>query len=76
MNNSFINFKNEHIYLIHLLVVLLQVLNVPWSRELLSVHGFQVITALPRVVDDSVRSFPIRAKLSLVRISSCCGNLA
>ena len=35
-----------------------------------------MITALPRVVDDSVRSFPCGVKLSLGRISSRCGNLA
>ena len=76
MNNSFINFRNEYIHLIHLLVVLLQVFNVPWPREPLPVYSFQVITALPRVVDDSVRSFPCGAKLSVGRIFSCCGNLA
>ena len=75
MNNSFINFRNEYIHLIHLLVVLLQVFNVPWPREPLPVYSFQVITALPRVVDDSVRSFPCGAKLSLGRVFSCCGNL-
>ena len=50
--------------------------NVPWLRESLSVYGFQVVTALPRVVDDSVRSFPCGAKLSLGRVFSCSGNLA
>ena len=35
-----------------------------------------MITALPGVVDDSVRSFPCGAKLSLGRISGRCGNLA
>ena len=49
-------------------------LNVSWAKEPLSVYGFQVITALPGVVDDSVRSFPYGAKLSLVRIFCCCGN--
>jgi len=57
-------------------VVLLQVLNVPWPKEPLSVYSFQVITALPRVVDDLVRSFLCGAKLSLGRVSSRCGNLA
>ena len=33
----FIDFKKEQIHLIHLLVVLLQVFDVPWVRELLSV---------------------------------------
>ena len=75
MNNSFINFKNEHIHLIHLLVVLLQVLDVPRAREPLSVYGFQVITSLLGVVDYSVRSFPCGAKLSSGRISSRCGNI-
>ena len=51
-------------------------LNVPWPREPLSVYGFQVIVALPRVVDNSVRSFLCRAKLSLGRVFSRCGNLA
>ena len=76
MNNFFINFRNEHIHLIHLLVVLLQVLDVPPAREPLSVHGFQVITALLGVVDYSVKSFPCGAKLSLGRIFSRCGNIA
>ena len=57
-------------------MVLLQVLNVPWPGEPLFVYVFQVITALPRVMDDLIRSFPIGAKLSLGRIFCCCGNLA
>ena len=75
LNNSFINFRNGYIHLVHLLVILLQVLNVPWPREPLSIYGFQVITALPRVVDDSVRSCPCGAKLSLGRVCSRSGNL-
>ena len=42
--------------------------------EPLSVYGFQVITALPEVVDNSVGSFPCGAKLSLGRIFCCCGD--
>ena len=57
-------------------MILLQVLNVPWPREPLFVYGFQVITTLSRVVDDSVRSFPCGAKLSLGGVSSHNGNLA
>ena len=57
-------------------MVLLQVLNVPWPWKPLSVWGFQVIAALPGVMDDSVRSFPCGAKLSLGRVSSRGGNLA
>ena len=76
MSNSFINFRNEYIHLIHLLVVLLQVLDVPWPRKPLSVYGFQVITTMPGVMDNSVMFFPCRAKLSLGRISSRYGNLA
>ena len=37
LNNFFINFRNEYIYLLCLLVVLLQLLNVPWTWEPLSV---------------------------------------
>ena len=37
LNNLFINFRNEYIYLLYLLVVFLQLLNVPWTREPLSV---------------------------------------
>ena len=48
--------------------------NVPWPMESLSVHGFQVVATLSRVVDDSIRSFPYRAKLSLGRISGRGGN--
>ena len=40
LNSSFINFKIGYIHLVHLLVVLLQVFNVPWPRESLSVYGF------------------------------------
>ena len=35
-----------------------------------------MIAALPRVVDESVRSFPYEVKLSLGRVSSRCGDLA
>ena len=57
-------------------MILLQVFNVPWPGESLSVYGFQVVAPLSRVVDDSVGSFPCRAKLSLGWISSRSGNLA
>ena len=50
--------------------------NIPWPRESLSVHGFQVVAALSRVVDDSVWSFPYGVELSLGGISGCRGNLA
>ena len=50
--------------------------NIPWPRESLSVHGFQVVAALSRVVDDSVWSFPCGVELSLGGISGCRGNLA
>ena len=76
LNSSFIKFRNGYNHLVHLLLILLQVLNVPWPREPLSVYGFQVITALPRIVDNSVRSFPCGAKLSLGRVFSRSGNLA
>ena len=49
--------------------------NIPWPREFLSVHGFQVVVALSRVVNDSIWSFPCGAKLPLGGISSCMGNL-
>ena len=54
LNSSFIDFESGYINLVHLLVVLLQVFNIPWPRESLSVHGFQVVAALSKVVDDSV----------------------
>ena len=60
----------------HLLVVFLQVFNVPWPGESLSVYGFQVVAPLSRVVDDSVRFFPCGAKLSLGGIFGHSGNLA
>ena len=50
--------------------------NIPWPRESLSVHGFQGVATLSRVVDDSVWSFPCGVELSLGGISSCRGNLA
>ena len=50
--------------------------NIPWPREFLSVHGFQVVAALSRVVKDSVWSFPCGAELSSGGIFGCRGNLA
>ena len=50
--------------------------NISWPREFLSVHGFQVVAALSRVVKDSVWSFPCGAELSLGGIFGCRGNLA
>ena len=75
-NNSFINFKNEQIHLIHVLVVFLQVLNVPWTKEPSSVQSFQMITASLGVMDDSVWFFPSGPQLSLDRVSCCCGDFA
>ena len=49
--------------------------NIPWLREFLSDHGFQVVVALSRVVNDSIWSFPCGAELPLGRISGCRGNL-
>ena len=76
LNGSFINFRSGYIHLVHLLVVFLQVFNVPWFGESLSVYGFQVVAPLSRVVDDSVRFFPCGAKLSLGGIFGHSGNLA
>ena len=50
--------------------------NIPWPREFLFIRGFQVVATLSRVVDNSVRSFPCGAKLSLGGIFGCRGNLA
>ena len=50
--------------------------NIPWPKEFMSVHGFQVVAALSRVVNNSIWSFPYGAELSLGGISSCRGNLA
>ena len=50
--------------------------NIPRPREFLSVHGFQVVTALSRVVHDPVWPLPCGAKLPLCEIFSCRGNLA
>ena len=76
LNNFFINFKNEYIYLLYLLVVFLQLLNVPWTWEPLSFQGFQVITALQGVVDDSVGTLSYGAKFSLGRVFSRRADLA
>ena len=59
LNSSFIAFKNEYNHLLHLLVVLLQVLNIPWSWKSLSIYGLQVIIALSGVIDDPVGSFHV-----------------
>ena len=57
-------------------MVLLQVLNIPWSWEPLSVQGLQVIAVLSGVMNDLVGPFPCGAKLSLGRVSGCWGDLA
>ena len=50
--------------------------NIPQPREFLSVHGFQMVAALSRVVNDSVWPFPCGVVLPLGGISGCRGNLA
>ena len=50
--------------------------NIPWPREFLSVHDFQMVAALSRVVNDLVWPFPCGAELPLGGISGCRGNLA
>ena len=50
--------------------------NIPRPREFLSVHGFQMVAALSRVVNDPVRPFLCEAELPLCGISGCRGNLA
>ena len=50
--------------------------NIPRPREFLSVHGFQMVVALSRVVNDLVWPFPCGAKLPLGGISGCRGNPA
>ena len=49
--------------------------NIPQPREFLSVHGFQMVAALSRVVNDSVWPFPYGAELPLGGIFGCRGNL-
>ena len=71
LNSSFIGFKNEYNRLL-----LLQVLNVPWSWEPLSVYGLQVITALSRVMDDPVWPFLCGAEFSLNRVFGRWGDFA
>ena len=71
LNSSFIAFKNEYNRLL-----LLQVLNVPWSWEPLSVYGLQVITALSRVMDDPVWPFLCGAEFSLNRVFGRWGDFA
>ena len=50
--------------------------NIPRPREFLSVHGFQMVAALSRVVNDPVQPFPCEAELPLGKIFGCWGNLA
>ena len=59
-----------------MLVVLLQVLDVPWSWESLPVYGLQVIVVLPGVMDDAVGSFLGWAEFPLDRVFSCWGDFA
>ena len=49
--------------------------NIPQPREFLSVHGFQMVAALSRVVNDSVWPFPYGAELPLGGIFGCRVNL-
>ena len=51
-------------------------LNVPRTRELLSVHSFQMVTPLPRVVNDAIWPFPCRAQLPLRRVFSSYSDFA
>ena len=50
--------------------------HIPPSREFQSVHGFQMVAALSRVMNDSVWPFPCGAELPLGGISGCRGDLA
>ena len=52
-----------------LLVVLSQMLSLPWMRQLPPIQHLQVVSASPEVVDDLVRSFLIWAQLLLCRVS-------
>ena len=76
LNSFFIAFKNEYNRLLHLLVVLLQVLNVPRLWKFLPVYGLQVIAILPGVMDDPVGSFLGCAKFPLGRVFGCRGDFA
>ena len=71
LNSSFITFKNEYNHLLHLLVVLLQVLNVSWLWEPLSFHGLQVITTLTEVMDDPIWSFLCGVRFLVARVTLC-----
>ena len=46
-------------------MVLFQMLNIPWSWQFPPVQHLQVIVALPRIMGDSVGSFPGWAELPL-----------
>ena len=51
-------------------------LNVPRTRELSSVQSFQMVTPLPRVVNDAIWPFPGRAQLPLSRVFSRYSDFA
>ena len=55
-------------------MVLLQVLNVPWSWKSLFVYGLQVIAALPGVMNNLVGSFSGWVEFPLDRVFSCWGD--
>ena len=69
-------FKCGYNCFLHLLMILLQMLNVPWLWQFLPVHRLQVITALSWVMDDPVGSFPGWTKLPLGWILSSSRDFA
>ena len=74
LNSSFIALKKEYNCLLHLLVVHLQVHNVPWSWKSLPIQGLQVIIVLSKVMNDLVRSFLGWAEFPLGRVFGCWGD--
>ena len=65
--NSFLllYFKHEYIRPLHLLIVLFQMLVIPWSWQFPPIQRFQVIASLLGIMGDSVGSFLGWAELPL-----------
>ena len=59
-----------------LLVVLSQVLGVPWVWYFLSLQHFQVISTFPLPRRNAIRTFPIGAEFPLGRVSSGAHDLS
>ena len=64
----FLYFKHEYIRPLHLLMVLFQMLDIPWLRQFPPVQRLKMIVTLPGIMDDFVGYFPGWANHPLGRV--------